>query len=68
MYRSLNFIIEFFVPVTYVENPKVREFCGLETNISTKALRSTIFKLIELVESAISNEMKDTSGSIMHYA
>lgn len=52
----------------YWQNAKVREFCGTEPLISLKALHQTIFKLVELVELAIRNEMKNTRGAVMSNA
>lgn len=66
MFRFINVIIALSLPITYVENPVFREFASVGVNISMKALRETLFKMVELVEMAIRTDMKSTHGAVMH--
>lgn len=38
----------------------------MNVNISSKELRETIFKMVEIVESGICNYMKDIRGALMY--
>lgn len=66
MFLFINVVISLSLPINYVENPVFREFGSVGVSISVKALRETLFKMVELVEMAIRTEMKSTHGAVMH--
>lgn len=66
MYKYIDVIISLNLPLSIVDNSKFRSFVDSTVIVSSKAVRETLFKLVELVELAIQNDMKGTRGAIMH--
>ena len=63
----IKLIVNKSLPVIYVEDEEVREFSRHEVPLSARYLNKVIFKLVELVEKAIGEEMKQSPiGAIMH--
>lgn len=62
----LDVIVSLSFALSYDENMKFRAFGGYDETISVKAVKETIFKLVDIVEIAIRNEMKVKRGAIMH--
>ena len=66
MYEYINLIVTLSLPISFIENETVRSFCKSDVRLSYRVLRDTIYKLVEIVETYIKDEMKDTRGAVMH--
>ena len=65
MFEYARLIIMKRLPVSYVEDHIVRSFSKYSVNISHKIFVEVLFKLVELVEKKISNEIKDKKGALL---
>lgn len=54
-----------YLPIAFVEDKEVRNFCKYDINIGQKTIIEVIFKLVKLVEIEISQELKGTIGAIL---
>jgi hypothetical protein len=68
VYGYLKFLVMKSLPVSYVEDPMVREFSKFgEHPVSRDTLTRTIIQLVELVEGKITKEMEDSPhGGLLH--
>lgn len=68
VYGYLKFIVMKSLPVSYVEDPEVREFSKYdEYPVARDTLTRTIIHLVELVEDKIAEELKETPhGGLLH--
>ena len=64
MYSYLKLIV-LKLPLSIIEDSTLRDFSKYSERFSVKTLKETIFKLVQLVEETITNEMKTTKGSLM---
>ena len=53
------------LPLYFITDNDVRQFCKYDTKISPQILIDTIFKVMELVEEKIQEEISGTKGSIL---
>lgn len=64
--RYIYVFISLSLPISYVENDEFSEFSGIDVLLSVRSLRNTILKLVELVELAIRNDLKNTCVAVIH--
>ena len=67
VYDWINVIVEKSMPLAYVEDDTMRSFSRHTVRLSKKYIKDVIYKLVELVEKAVGDEMKHAPiGAIMH--
>lgn len=64
MYRFINVITAMSLLDSYVEHDEFREFGSVDVKISIKTPRETVFRMVELVEVGVHNDMKRTRGAV----
>ena len=65
MYRWIRLIVLKSEPLSVIEDPEYRAFAAYKEKFDRKYLKQVLFKLVELVEARISEEMKDQVGAIL---
>ncbi len=66
MYLYLYVIAALSFSISYIEYEQFKRFSSAEVDQSIKEFLSTLFEVVELVESKIRLDMKNQIGPIMH--
>jgi hypothetical protein len=67
LFDLIRLVVELNLPLSTAEEPLMRSFSKHDVKIGTKTLRETIFKLVELVELRIKEELKSAPGGQIMY-
>ena len=66
MHAYLKLILLMSFPISHISSPIIRQFSEFEESFGVHYLKEIIFKLTELVETEIEDEMTKTKGVIIH--
>jgi len=66
MTAYIRLITSLSLPITYVAQPEIHNFCKFDAHFRVLYFKEVIFKLTELVEKRITTLMSRTRGAILH--
>lgn len=66
MHDYIRFIVENNQPLTIVEQPSFRKLSKYDYVVSAKGIRNLMYKLVEVIERSIAEEMKKCTGALMY--